>query len=155
DHQVIQYAVIGGFNPKQDVLDQLAALSGLTVAQVSAKVAAGQPIAALNDDAAGTKQRQINTFIQQLPYMTDQSGSAYAFGNILASAGNVSILAKRLSGNYAAGGTVPSVSARDQALISFDNQGTSFLFTSNLALSGVSGGHINFTGEATDSSVTT
>ncbi|MDP1581801.1 MAG: leukotoxin LktA family filamentous adhesin, partial [Bradyrhizobium sp.] len=152
DRQEIQYAVLGAFNPRQDVLEQIASLSGLTTVQVNAAVAAGQTINALNDDADGTKQRQINTYIQQLPYMSDQNGAAFAFGDILASAGNVSILANTLSGTIV-NGVTPSVSARDSALISFDNQGTKFLFTSALALSGVSGGRIHFTGAATDGSV--
>lgn len=149
NNQTIQYAVLAGFNPKQDVINQIANLSGLTAAQVSAAVAANQTITAQNDDADGTKQRQIDTYIQQLPYMTDQNGSAYAFSNILASAGNVSILASRITGNIV-NGVTPSVVARDSALISIDNQGTNFLFTSALTISGVTGGRINFLGAAQD-----
>ena len=152
NHQKIQYTLLGAFNPKQDVYGQIALLSGLTVAQVTTAVANGQTISALNDDADGTKQRQIATFIQQLPYMADQTGAAYAFGDILASAGNVSILAKSVSGNKV-NGVTPSVSARDSALISFDNQGIRFLFTSALALSGVSGGRVTFTGAANEDSI--
>lgn|GEM_PF-2883088 len=140
NHQVVQYKLLGTFNPKQDAYNQIAGMSGLTALQVSAAIAAGQPITALNDDAAGTKQRMINTLIQQMPYLTDQSGAAYAFGDILASAGNVSILANHVSGTAA-------VAARNAPLISFDNQGTKFLFTSALALSGVTGGRVDFTGD--------
>ncbi|MBI5131767.1 MAG: leukotoxin LktA family filamentous adhesin, partial [Rhodopseudomonas palustris] len=143
DNQTIQYAILGGFNPRQDVLTQIASLSGLTVTQVQSAIAAGQTITAQNDDAAGTKQRQIDTYIQQLPYMTDQTGAAYAFGNILGSAGNVSILASTLRGDIV-NGVTPTVSARDSALISIDNQGLSFLFTSQLTLSSVTGGNVNF-----------
>lgn len=139
NHQAIQYKILGAFNPKQDAYNQIADMSGLTASQVSAAVAAGQPITALNDDAAGTKQRMINTLIQQMPYLADQTGAAYAFGDILASAGNVSILADHVSGTAA-------VSARNAPLISFDNQGTKFLFTSALTLSGVTGGRVDFTG---------
>lgn len=152
NHQTIQYAVLAGFNPKQDVINQIASLSGLTAAQVSAAVAAGQAITAQNDDTAGTKQRQIDTYIQQLPYMTDQNGSAYAFGNITGSAGNVSILAGTITGNVV-NGVTPSVTARDSALISVDNQGTNFLFMSALTLSSITGGRINFVGGAQDSDI--
>ncbi|WP_148287864.1 hypothetical protein [Rhodopseudomonas sp. B29] len=143
NNQTIQYALVPGFNPKQDVLNQIASLSGLTVAQVQSAVAAGQSIAAVNDDAAGTKQRQIATYLQQLPYMSDQTGAAYAFGNILGSAGNVSILATTLHGDIV-NGVTPTVMARDSAKISIDNQGLDFLFTSQLTLSSITGGNVNF-----------
>ncbi|MDB5636031.1 MAG: leukotoxin LktA family filamentous adhesin [Bradyrhizobium sp.] len=152
NHQKIQYAVVNGFNPKQDVVDQIASLSGLNSTQVRDAVVAGQQIAAQNDDSAGTKQRQINTLIQEIAYMSDNAGAAFAFGSILASAGNVSILAKSLSGSIV-NGVTPSVSARDSAKVSFDNQGTKFLFLSDLALSGVAGGRVDFTGQATDTTV--
>ncbi|MBN8976663.1 MAG: leukotoxin LktA family filamentous adhesin [Rhizobiales bacterium] len=140
NHQAVQYKLLGVFNPKQDAYNQIADMSGQTASQVSAAIAAGQPITALNDDAAGTKQRMIDTLIQQMPYLADQAGAAYAFGDILASAGNVSILASHVSGTAA-------VTARNAPLISFDNQGTKFLFTSALALSGVTGGRVDFTGD--------
>ncbi|MGB3487899.1 MAG: leukotoxin LktA family filamentous adhesin [Xanthobacteraceae bacterium] len=140
NHQAIQYKILGAFNPKQDAYNQIADMSGKTASQVSAAIAAGQPITAVNDDAAGTKQRMIDTLIQQMPYLADQAGAAYAFGDILASAGNVSILASHVSGTAA-------VTARNAPLISFDNQGTKFLFTSALALSGVTGGRVDFTGD--------
>ncbi|MCD0419854.1 leukotoxin LktA family filamentous adhesin [Rubrivivax sp. JA1024] len=143
NNQTIQYALVPGFNPKQDVLNQIASLSGLTVSQVQSAVAAGQSIAAVNDDAAGTKQRQIQTYLQQLPYMSDQTGAAYAFGNILGSAGNVSILATTLHGDIV-NGVTPTVMARDSAKISIDNQGLDFLFTSQLTLSSITGGNVNF-----------
>ncbi|MCK9919144.1 leukotoxin LktA family filamentous adhesin [Microbacteriaceae bacterium K1510] len=152
NRQVIQYTVLAGFNPKQDVVNQIANLSGLTAAQVTAAIAAGQTITAQNDDAAGTKQRQIDTYVQQLPYMTDQNGSAYAFGNITGSAGNVSILANTITGNVV-NGVTPSVTARDSALISVDNQGVNFLFMSALTLSSITGGRINFVGGAQDSDI--
>src|SRR6185437_8936281 len=90
--QKVQYAIVGGFNPKQDVISQIASLSGQTSAQVSSQLAQNQTPTAQNDDSAGTKQRQINTLVQEIAYMVDASGPSYVFGNILASAGNVSIM---------------------------------------------------------------
>jgi hypothetical protein len=151
--QKIQYAVVGGFNPKQDVISQIASLSGLTSAQVTSDIAGNVTPTAQNDDSAGTKQRQINTLVQEIAYMVDAGGPAFVFGNILASAGNVSILADTLSGAIV-NNVKPSVTAYDSPKISIDNQGLDFLFVHDLLLSGVSGGRINFTGAATDSSVT-
>ena len=150
NHQKVQYSIVSGFNAHDDAVSTIASLSGLTTAQVDAAVAANQQITAQNDDASGTKQRQINTLIQQLPYLNDAGGPAYKFGNILASAGNVSILATTLT---TTGGT-PSITARDSAKITFDNQGIKFLFLSDLAVSAVTGGRLNFTGQATDTNST-
>ena len=156
NHQTIQYAIVGGFNPKLDVLSQIASLSGqtcdTTCSNIKAEIGSPNPPTAQNDDSAGTKQRQINTLIQEIAYMADASGPSYVFGNIVASAGNVSILANTLSGAIV-NGVTPSVTAYDSPKISIDNQGIDFLFVHDLLLSGVSGGRVNFTGAATDSSV--
>ena len=154
NHQKVQYANIGSFNPYQEILTEISQLSGLTTAQVDAQLQSGSPtITAINDDAAGDVQRQINTLIQQAPFAANASGSAYAFGDILVSAGNVSILAQTLSGAIV-NHVTPSVTARDSAKIDFENQGLQFLDLSNLTVTGVSGGHITFTGSASSSSVT-
>ncbi|MGN6460687.1 MAG: leukotoxin LktA family filamentous adhesin, partial [Pseudolabrys sp.] len=150
NHQKVQYSIVAGFNAHDDAINTIASMSGLTSTQVEAAVAAHQQITAQNDDASGTKQRQINTLIQQLPYLNDAGGPAYKFGNILASAGNVSILATTLT---TTGGT-PSITARDSAKITFDNQGIKFLFLSDLAVSATTGGRLNFTGQATDTNST-
>ena len=154
DHQVIQYANISSFNPYMQIVDELATLSGLTVAQVEAlgTLGASTVITAQNDDAAGDVQRQINTLLQQAPFTANGNGPAYAFGNILVSAGNVSIFAQTLSGT-AVTATTPVIIARDSTSIDFENQGTNFLDLSNLTISGVFGGHVNFTGGASSSSV--
>ena len=154
NHQKVQYASIGSFNPYQQILTEISQLSGLTTAQVDAQLQSGSPtITAINDDAAGDAQRQINTLIQQAPFAANASGSAYAFGDILVSAGNVSILAQTLSGAIV-NHVTPSVTAKNSAKIDFENQGLQFLDLSNLTVTGVSGGHITFTGSATSSSVT-
>ncbi len=145
NHQTIQYSLTGGFSPYQDVLGQIAALSGLSTTAVDAAIAGHQAIAAVNDDTAGTKQRQIDTLIQQAPFASRGSGQVYAFNNILASAGNVSILAKLLYG------TNGSVTANGSPLISIDNQGVKFLALNALTITAVTGGNINFTGSAGES----
>ncbi len=96
----------------------------------------------------GDIQRQVNTLIRQAPFATNGSGAAYVFGDILVSAGNVSILAKTLSG------TGGSVNARDSVSINIDNQGLNFLNLGKLTVTGVLGGHLNFTGNATDQTST-
>ncbi|MBS0536807.1 MAG: leukotoxin LktA family filamentous adhesin [Proteobacteria bacterium] len=145
NHQVIQYSLTGGFSPYQDVLGQIAALSGLTTTQVDAAIAARQSITAVNDDTNGTKQRQIDTLIQQAPFASRGSGQVYAFNNIPASAGNVSILAKNLYG------TNGSVTANGSPQISIDNQGIKFLALNALTITAVTGGNVNFTGSAGES----
>ncbi|WP_082540812.1 leukotoxin LktA family filamentous adhesin [Pseudolabrys sp. Root1462] len=145
NHQTIQYSLTGGFSPYQDVLGQIAALSGLSTTQVDAAISGHQTITAVNDDTAGTKQRQIDTLIQQAPFASRGSGQVYAFNNILASAGNVSILAKNLYG------TNGSVTANGSPLISIDNQGIKFLALNALTVTAVTGGNVNFTGSAGES----
>ncbi|MGA7964778.1 MAG: leukotoxin LktA family filamentous adhesin, partial [Gammaproteobacteria bacterium] len=151
NHQTVQWTLVGSFSPYNDAVNQIASLSGLTATQVKADIAANQPIPAQGDDAAGTKQREIDTLVKQLGYLSTGSGPAYRFGNVFASAGNVSILAGSLRGTTV-NGVTPSVAARGSAGIGIDNQGIDFLFLSDLTLSGISGGRINFTGAATDSS---
>ena len=53
-------------------------------------------------DPTGDIQRQIDTLIKQAPFTSDAPGNAFAFGDILVSAGNVSILAQKLTGNSGA-----------------------------------------------------
>ena len=153
NHQAIQYAVVGGFNPYQTIVAQLVTLSGLTTAQVQAALSSASPSITIPtaNDPTGDIQRQINTLIQQAPFAANASGSAFAFGNILVSAGNVSILAQSLTGAAVAGAAAPFVSARDSVSIDIENQGLDFIDLSNLTVTGVSGGHLNFTGSATAS----
>jgi len=148
NHQKIQYTITGGFSPYQQVLTQIAGLSGLTTTQVDAAITSNTQITALNDDADGTKQRQINTAVQQAPFASHGSGQVYTFGNILVSAGNVSILAKSISG------TNGQVYARDSVEIGVENQGLSFLDLHKLIVTSVAGGHMNFTGSAASSTST-
>ena len=148
NHQKIQYTVTGGFSPYQQILTQIAGLSGLTTTQVDAAITSNTQITAINDDADGTKQRQINTAVQQAPFASHGSGQVYSFGNILVSAGNVSILAKSISG------TNGQVYARDSVEIGVENQGLNFLDLHKLTVTSVAGGHMIFTGSATDSTST-
>lgn len=148
DHQVIQYALTGGFSPYQDVLSQIAQLSGLTTAQVDTALSASQSIAAFNDDADNTKQRQIDTLIQQAPFASRGSNQVYSFGDILVSAGAVSVLAEALTGTG-------RITSRGSAVISVDNQGLKFMGLNKLSISGVTGGRNVFTGRASDQNSTT
>ena len=69
------------------------------------------------------------------------------FGNILVGGGNVYILAATLGGSG-------SMTANSAPTISIQNAGIDFLELSNLAISGISGGTIIFTGAATRSTAT-
>ena len=148
NHQVIQYALAGGFSPYQDVLAQIAQLSGLTTAQVDTALSANQSIAALNDDTDNTKQRQIDTLIQQAPFASRGSNQVYSFGDILVSAGAVSVLAESLTGTG-------QITSRGSAAIRVDNQGLKFTGFNKLSISGVTGGRNVFTGRASDQNSTT
>jgi hypothetical protein len=150
NHQTIQYTIVGGFNPFMAVVGQLASLSGLSETQVQAQLAATQPtIAPAGADPTGDIQRQINTLIQQAPFAANAAGNAFAFGNILVSAGNVSILAQHLTGNGAANQAAPAVYARSSPLIKVENQGLDFIDLKDLAIANVTGGNVVFTGAAT------
>lgn len=85
NHQQIQYAMVGGFNPYQTIVNQLVSLSGLTQAQVQTALSSASPAITISaaSDPTGDIQRQINTLIQQAPFATNTPGSAFAFGNIL------------------------------------------------------------------------
>ena len=106
-------------------------------------------------DPTGDIQRQINTLIQQAPFAANASGASIAIGDILVSAGNVSILAQTLSGTQASGKPAPAISARDSVSIAIDNQGLNFMSLSKLTVTGVTGGHVVFTGAATNSNTST
>ncbi|MET4326721.1 hypothetical protein ABIB80_002547 [Bradyrhizobium sp. i1.15.2] len=141
NHQTIQYTIVGGFNPYQTIVAQLASLSGLTSTQVQTALSATQPsITFGGTDPTGEIQRQINTLIQQAPFAANASGNAFAFGDIMVSAGNVSILAQRLSGAGGAGLAAPSVIARSSPMIKIENQGLDFVALSNLTITNVTGG---------------
>jgi hypothetical protein len=141
NHQTVQYTIVGGFNPYQTIVAQLASLSGLTSTQVQTALSATQPsITFGGTDPTGDIQRQINTLIQQAPFATNASGNAFAFGDIMVSAGNVSILAQRLSGAGGAGNVAPSVIARSSPMIKIENQGLDFVALSNLTITNVTGG---------------
>ncbi|RZI38527.1 hypothetical protein EGT07_33745, partial [Herbaspirillum sp. HC18] len=95
-------------------------------------------------DPTGDIQRQINALIQQAPYTSDAAGNAFAFGDMLVSAGNVSILAQRLSGNSDAGHAAPAVIARGSPMIKVENRGLDFIDFANLTVTNVTGGNINY-----------
>lgn len=148
DNQKIYWSLTGGFSPYQDVLQKIATLSGLTTAQVDAALTARQTIAALNDDAEQNKQRQIDTLTQQAPFASRGSNQVYSFGDILVSAGSVSVLAEKLTGTG-------QISSQGTAAINIDNQGLKFLSLNKLSISGVTGGRNVFTGRANDQNSTT
>jgi len=148
NNQKIYWSLTGGFSPYQDVLQQIAALSGLTTTQVDAALTARQNIAAINDDADQTKQRQVDTLIQQAPFASRGSNQVYAFGDILVSAGSVSVLAEKLTGTG-------QIVSQGSAAINIDNQGLKFLGLNRLTISGVTGGRNVFTGRANDQNSTT
>ncbi len=153
NHQTIQYTIVGGFNPYQTIVSQLATLSGLTTAQVQTALAAAQPsITFSGSDPTGDIQRQINTLIQQAPFAANASGNAFAFGDILVSGGNVSIIAQRLTGAGGAGNVAPSVIARSSPLIKIENQGLDFIALSNLTITNVTGGLVTHPDVAAGSS---
>ncbi|MET4762273.1 uncharacterized protein YidB (DUF937 family) [Bradyrhizobium ottawaense] len=92
NHQTVQYTVVGNFNPYQLVVNQLASLTGLTEAQVRSQLAAATPtapatMAPSGTDPTGDIQRQIDTLIKQAPFTSDAPGNAFAFGDMLVSAG--------------------------------------------------------------------
>jgi hypothetical protein len=141
NHQKIQYTIVGGFNPYQTIVSQIATLSGLTTTQVQTALTATHPeITFTGSDPTGDIQRQINTLIQQAPFAANAAGNAFAFGDILVSGGNVSIVAKTLTGAGGAGNAAPSVIARSSPLIKIENQGLDFIALSNLTITNVTGG---------------
>ena len=95
-------------------------------------------------DPTGDIQRQINTLIQQAPFTSNAPGNAFAFGDILVSAGNVSILAQKLTGNSRAGQAAPSVTARSSPMIKIENKGLDFMDLANLTVTNVTGGNITY-----------
>ncbi|WLB51391.1 leukotoxin LktA family filamentous adhesin [Bradyrhizobium japonicum] len=149
NHQTVQYTVVGNFNPYQLVVDQLATLTGLTAAQVRSQLAAATPTAPASMSPSGTDptgdiQRQIDTLIKQAPFTSDAPGNAFAFGDILVSAGNVSILAQKLTGNSGTNPAAPAVIARSSPLIKIENKGLDFMSLGNLTVTDVSGGNITY-----------
>ena len=89
------------------------------------------------NDPTGDNQRQINTLIKQAPFAANASRSAIDFGNIMVSAGNVSILAETASGTQAAGKPAPSISACSTVAINIENQGLNFLALSKLTAASI------------------
>ncbi|MGY4296982.1 uncharacterized protein YidB (DUF937 family) [Bradyrhizobium sp. i1.4.4] len=149
NHQTVQYAVVGNFNPYQLVVNQLASLTGLTEAQVRSQLAAATPTAPASmsptgTDPTGDKQRQIDTLIKQAPFTSDAPGNAFAFGDIMVSAGNVSILAQKLTGNSGTNPAAPAVIARSSPLIKIENKGLDFMSLANLTVTDVTGGNITY-----------
>jgi hypothetical protein len=143
NHQTIQYTIVGGFNPYQQIVSQLASLSGLTTTQVQTALAATHPaITYAGSDPTGDIQRQINALIQQAPFATNVAGNSFAFNDIMVSAGNVSILAQKLTGAGGANQAAPQVIAQSSPMIKIDNQGLNFLDLSKLSITNVSGGNI-------------
>ncbi len=63
---------------------------------------------------------------------------------MLVSAGNVSILAQKLTGNSLAGHTAPSVIARSSPMIKVENRGLDFMDFANLTVTNVTGGNITY-----------
>jgi len=153
NHQTVQYTIVGGFNPYLTIVSQLATLSGLTTAQVQTALTATHPeITFTGSDPTGDIQRQINTLVQQAPFAANASGNAFAFGDILVSAGNVSIIAKTLTGAGGSGNAAPSVIARSSPLIKIENQGLDFIALSNLTITNVTGGLVTHPDVAAGSS---
>lgn len=147
NHQTIQYTIVGAFNPYQNVVNQLVSLTGLTETQVRSALAVPTPtptMAPSGADPTGDIQRQINALIQQAPYTSDAPGNAFAFGDMLVSAGNVSILAQKLSGNSLAGHSAPAVIARGSPMIKVENRGLDFMDFANLTVTNVTGGNITY-----------
>jgi hypothetical protein len=149
NHQSLQYTVVGSFNPYQNIVNQLGTLTGLTDTQIRTALAASTSahpatMAPSGADATGDIQRQINALIQQAPYTSDAGGNAFAFGDILVSAGNVSILAQKLTGNSLSGHTAPSVTALSSPKIKVENRGLDFMDFANLTVTNVTGGNITY-----------
>ncbi|WP_298241882.1 leukotoxin LktA family filamentous adhesin [uncultured Bradyrhizobium sp.] len=149
NHQTVQYTIVGNFNPYDLVVSQLATLTGLTAAQVRAQLAAATPTAPATMSPSGTDptgdiQRQIDTLIKQAPFTSDAPGNAFAFGDILVSAGNVSILAQKLTGNSGTNPAAPTVIARSSPLIKIENKGLDFMSLGNLTVTDVTGGNITY-----------
>ncbi|MBB4256287.1 leukotoxin LktA family filamentous adhesin [Bradyrhizobium sp. CIR3A] len=149
NHQTVQYAIVGNFNPYQLVVNQLASLTGLTEAQVRSQLAAATPTSPASMSPSGTDptgdiQRQIDTLIKQAPFTSDAPGNAFAFGDMLVSAGNVSILAQKLTGNSGTNPAAPAVIARSSPLIKIENKGLDFMSLGNLTVTDVTGGNITY-----------
>ncbi|MCJ9733013.1 hypothetical protein [Bradyrhizobium sp. PRIMUS42] len=149
NHQTVKYTIVGNFNPYQLVVNQLATLTGLTEAQVRSQLAAATPTAPASMSPSGTDptgdiQRQIDTLIKQAPFTSDAPGNAFAFGDILVSAGNVSILAQKLTGNSGTNPAAPAVIARSSPLIKIENKGLDFMSLGNLTVTDVTGGNITY-----------
>lgn len=149
NHQTIQYTIVGGFNPYDNIVNQLATLTGLTATQIRTQLSTSTSahpatMAPSGADPTGDAQRQINALIQQAPYTSDAPGNAFAFGDILVSAGNVSILAQNLTGNSLSGHTAPSVTAQSSPTIRVQNRGLDFMDFANLTVTNVTGGNITY-----------
>ncbi|PDT90960.1 leukotoxin LktA family filamentous adhesin [Bradyrhizobium sp. Y36] len=149
NHQTVQYTIVGNFNPYDLVVSQLATLTGLTATQIRAQLAAATPTSPASMSPSGTDptgdiQRQIDTLIKQAPFTSDAPGNAFAFGDILVSAGNVSILAQKLTGNSGTNPAAPAVIARSSPLIKIENKGLDFMSLGNLTVTDVTGGNITY-----------
>ena len=149
NHQTVQYTIVAGFNPYQLIVNQLVTLTGLTEAVIRSRLATSTTanpttMSPSGTDPTGDVQRQINTLIQQAPFTTDAAGNAFSLGDMLVSAGNVSILAQKLTGNSGTNPAAPSVIARSSPMIKIENQGLDFMDLSNLTITNVSGGNITY-----------
>ena len=147
--QQIQYMIVADFNPYQQIVNSLVALTGLTAAQVTADLQSQNQTALTSTSGIAATQQTIQALYQQAVNASpaDAGGAAYVFGNILVGGGNVTILAGTLGGSGA-------VTAYGAPTINFQNQGTDFLELSNLAISSISGGNIIYSGAATSSNST-
>ncbi|MCP3390837.1 leukotoxin LktA family filamentous adhesin [Bradyrhizobium sp. CCGB12] len=149
NHQTVQYTTVGSFNPYDNIVNQLVTLTGLTDTQIRTQLATSTTanpttMAPSGADPTGDVQRQINALIQQVPYTSNAPGAAFAFGDMLVSAGNVSILAQKLTGNSLAGHSAPAVIARGSPLIKVENRGLDFMDFANLTVTNVTGGNITY-----------
>ncbi|WP_426609924.1 leukotoxin LktA family filamentous adhesin [Bradyrhizobium sp. McL0616] len=149
NHQTVQYTVVSSFNPYQLIVNQLVTLTGLTEAVIRSRLSTSTTanpttMSPSGTDATGDIQRQINTLIQQAPFTTDAGGNAFAIGDMLVSAGNVSILAQKLTGNSGTNPAAPAVIAQSSPLIKVENKGLDFMDLNNLTVTDVSGGNITY-----------
>ena len=141
----LRYDISNAYNPYQDIVDRIASLTGLDQGTVRWRLATNNDMldgVTISADAG----RQVETFVRQIATgVPDRTVNTVEIGDIMASAGNVTIHADTLSGTA-------TVTAKANPTIEVTNRGVGYVLLNKLLLTSNEGGHVTFTGTASGAS---
>ena len=137
----LRYDISNTYNPYQDIVNHIVALTGLDPAVVRWRLATQNDIfsgVTVTEDV----RRQVETFVRQIATgVPDRTVNTVEIGDIIASAGNVTVHADTLSGTA-------TVTAKGAPRIDITNNGAGYVLLNKLLLTSNEGGHVTFTGAA-------